>query len=357
MDSGERLDKVDNYASPPTGEKGILRTLSQLERMLRQKIDEEEARRAAPGGAAREAGDDAFEAAGAARSATDVAARPDQAASAGRQVDGEQSPATAARPPGLPDSRPVAPADSPPAAGPAQVEVLADRRAERRLTARLGQLLLDHHLISKRDLAKALEQQRESNERLGHYLVRQGLIEESDLLRLLSDQYGVPAAELDALDVPGNVLEAVPAAMARRYRLVPLKRSNGALDVAMVDPSDVVAVSNLRFATGLRINVLVAAEDSLERAIDRLYGASSTRSLTASGHSEEHDRSETEIEERADAPPAAEANTAFDRVKKMLIERERHIVAALQDPRQTYELVLEMDGFVHDVLREARRKP
>jgi len=148
----------------------------------------------------------------------------------------------------------------------------AEQRPQRRLTTRLGQLLLDHGLLGEDDLTKALEEQSGSGERLGHYLVENGMVEEGDLVRLLSEQYGVPAADLDDFDAPKSVMELVPGDMARRYLVVPVDVNGRALDVAMVDPTDVVAIDDLKFATGLRIQPMVASERAVKEAINRIYG-------------------------------------------------------------------------------------
>ena len=151
--------------------------------------------------------------------------------------------------------------------------VAADQRPQRRLTTRLGRLLVDNGLISEEALDDALEDQAASGERLGHYLVEKNLVQESDLVRMLSDQYGVPAADIDNLEVLSSILELVPAEMARRYLLVPVKADEKMLEVAMVDPTDVVAMDDLKFATGLRIQPMVASERAVTAAIERLYGA------------------------------------------------------------------------------------
>jgi len=164
------------------------------------------------------------------------------------------------------EQTPMTPEGAPaPEAPPAQ-------RPQRRLTTRLGRLLVDNGLISEDALNEALVDQAASGERLGHYLVEKGLVQETDLVRLLSDQYGVPAAEIDELEVLHSLLELVPAEMARRYLLVPVTIDDRVLEVAMVDPTDVVAMDDLKFATGLRIQPMVASERAVKEAIERLYG-------------------------------------------------------------------------------------
>ena len=181
------------------------------------------------------------------RGSSGAAQRPNGGA-AGGQVAAERSPTAA-----------------PAAAG-------SEQRPQRRLTTRLGRLLIDNGLITEDLLNNALTDQAASGERLGHYLVEKGLVQESDLVRLLSDQYGVPAAEIDDLEVLKNLLDLVPAEMARRYLLVPVQVNDRVLEVAMVDPTDVVAMDDLKFATGLRIQPMVASERAIKEAIGRLYG-------------------------------------------------------------------------------------
>jgi type IV pilus assembly protein PilB len=177
---------------------------------------------------------------------------------------------------------PAQPQETMPAEGEVQTQdtgmapeapAVPEQRPQRRLTTRLGRLLIDNGLITEDALNEALEDQAASGERLGHYLVERKLVQESDLIRLLSDQYGVPAADIDELEVLLSLLELVPAEMARRYLLVPVQVDDKVLEVAMVDPTDVVAMDDLKFATGLRIQPMVASERAVKEAIERLYGA------------------------------------------------------------------------------------
>jgi len=156
-------------------------------------------------------------------------------------------------------------------------------RPRRRLTARLGTLLLDAHLISERDLDRALEEHQACGERLGHYLVEKGMVDEADLARVLSDQYGVPAADLEDLDVSLAVVRLIPERTARRYTALPVAVGEGVVDVAMVDPADVSAIKALEYATGLRVQPLIATEWAIERAIRRVHGDGDFGSALAGG--------------------------------------------------------------------------
>lgn len=204
-------------------------------------------------------------------------------------------------------------------------------RPYRRLTTRLGTLLLDEGLISSDDLDRALQEHRSHGERLGHYLVEQGLVREADLIRVLAQQYGVPAADLDGVEVEEQVLDLIPVEMARRYLVVPLAVTGGALDVAMVDPTDVVAVANLKFATGLRPQPLIATERMVLDAIGRLY------------ETRRGDETESAEQELASRDLRRE-------LRQVIQERDQAVMDVGSDPRAAYRLAVHIDDLVEEII-------
>jgi type IV pilus assembly protein PilB len=196
----------------------------------------------------------------------------------------------------------------------------------RRLTTRLGQLLLDANLLSQSKLQSALERQKETGQRLGELLVTEGYIDEAALLPVLESQYGVPAAELDSVNLDADLATVITHDMAQRYLLVPLTLHADAVDVAMVDPTDFVAMAHVRFATGLRPNVFITTVTAAQRAIARLYGEPDTDTA-------EHPRDPREV------------------VKQMILDRDSMLIAADQDPRKFYELAASIDLFVDEIFR------
>ena len=142
----------------------------------------------------------------------------------------------------------------------------------RKASTRLGRLVVDSGLVSEEDLERTLQMQAETGERLGNLLVVLDLITEEELVNLLSEQFGVPAADLSAADVSPSILALVPQEMAKRYLAVPVAADSHSLSMAMVDPTDVVAIDDIEFATGLRVSPLVASERVVAESIGRLYG-------------------------------------------------------------------------------------
>ena len=225
-----------------------------------------------------------------------------------------------------------------PPAPPVELDTAADSRSDRprrRLTARLGTLLLDAHLISGRDLDRALEEHQASGERLGHYLVDKGMVEEKDLAGVLSDQYGVPAADVENMAVPAAALMCIPEKMARRHMVLPLSINEGVMNVAMLNPSDIDAIKDIEFTTGLRVQPLIVTEWALERAIQRLYSGEELRAAQLSGGSAKS----TGLKD----PKAI--------IRRMVRDRDEAVMQSERDPQSAYELAASIDEFVDEMLK------
>jgi type IV pilus assembly protein PilB len=142
--------------------------------------------------------------------------------------------------------------------------------------SRLGELLVRENLISLAQLQKAQEEQRKTGARLGYSLTKLGILDEQELTNFLSKQYGVPSINLSDFEISPDVLQLVPAELAKRHQLLPVNRAGATLIVAMSDPSNIYAIDDLKFRTGLNIEVVVASEVAIDEAITRYYEKSVT---------------------------------------------------------------------------------
>ena len=141
----------------------------------------------------------------------------------------------------------------------------------------IGQLLLSENLISREQLDKALKEQQQSGTRIGFSLVSSGAIAETELMRLLSRQYRVPAVDLSEVEVDAKILKLVPADFASKHLILPLRRVGRTLTVAMVNPSDLGVIDDLKFITRFDVDAVVAGEYSLRMAIDKYYEVATDR--------------------------------------------------------------------------------
>lgn len=148
----------------------------------------------------------------------------------------------------------------------------------RRGHKRLGDFLLDEGAITKAQLDEALEVQKRTGERLGRILARIGRITEHEISRALQNQYGVPYINLSEYVIAPEVLALVPEAIARRHKVIPVEVSEGKrLVLAMADPFNVFAIDDVKIVTKHEIDVRVADEDQVDRALEQYYG--STQSI------------------------------------------------------------------------------
>ncbi len=139
------------------------------------------------------------------------------------------------------------------------------------MALKIGELLLKHGLITKEQLEEALRKQKELGKRLGSTLVELGYITEKQLVEVLAKQLGVPAIDLSNVEVPEEVLNLVPPEICFQYEVLPLARKGNVLFLAMVDPSNIQALENIKFMVGIDVEPVIAAESSLRKALERLY--------------------------------------------------------------------------------------
>lgn len=136
----------------------------------------------------------------------------------------------------------------------------------------LGEVLKESNLITKEQLQEALRVQKQTGGRLGQVLVNLGYVTEQDILNVLEFQLGIEQVDLKEREISPDVQELVPEALVRRYQLLPVARDGNVLKIAMADPLNVIAIDDVRMATGLEVQPLVASETDINQLIDDLYG-------------------------------------------------------------------------------------
>jgi type IV pilus assembly protein PilB len=142
------------------------------------------------------------------------------------------------------------------------------------MSAKLGEILVRENLISPQHLREALDYQREHGGRLGFNLVKLGLISDDMITAVLSRQYGIPSVNLDLFSIDPSVLSLIPQEVAQKHSVLPLSRVGATLTLAMVDPTNVFAMDDVKFMTGLNVEPVVVAEGSVQQAIAKYYGTS-----------------------------------------------------------------------------------
>ncbi|HTD24213.1 MAG TPA: type IV-A pilus assembly ATPase PilB [Terriglobales bacterium] len=147
------------------------------------------------------------------------------------------------------------------------------------MSQRLGDLLVKEKVITPEQLDQAIRMQKESGSRLGSALVKLGFLSDEDVTNFLSRQYGVPAINLSYFEIDGSVVKLVPYDTAKRYQILPLSRVGASLTIAMVDPTNVFAMDDIKFMTGFNIEPVVASEAAIMEGIEKAYSVSHEEDL------------------------------------------------------------------------------
>jgi len=137
---------------------------------------------------------------------------------------------------------------------------------------KLGNLLLDAGIITEEQLKQVLEIQKVTGKKFGEILVEQNIVQEKEIVEVLEFQLGIPHMDLDKHFIDPDIPNLISEDLARRHMLIPVKKDNGRLVVAMADPLNIFAIDDIKIATGMQIEPVIATSKDILAAIDQYYG-------------------------------------------------------------------------------------
>ncbi|HEY3583571.1 MAG TPA: ATPase, T2SS/T4P/T4SS family, partial [Casimicrobiaceae bacterium] len=175
---------------------------------------------------------------------------------------------------------------------------------------RIGDLLVREGLITREQLARALEEQRASGTRVGYNLIKLGFIEENELTKMLARQYKMPAIDLARFEVDPKIAKMIPTELAVKNLVIPLKRDGRTLTIAMADPTNLGVLEDLKFITRYDIFPVIAGEFTLRNVIEKIYGSQDEQRLEKLMSEIEVDSDVEVIEEQDDDANAADIDDA-----------------------------------------------
>jgi len=219
----------------------------------------------------------------------------------------------------------------------------------------LGEILLDEGLLTEGQLMAAIDEQLARGQSLGRTLVENGVLTEAQLVAALARQVGMDFIDLDEYSVDRQAVALVPAALCRRYVVLPIALDDGVLVLATADPGNVVAVDDVRTMSGRQVRPVVTTYDHLVRAIDRFCRADGEMENLSSAYEEEQPDSDDDLSRMGDfvdedAPIVRYVNLLVsqaitDRASDIHIEPEEH------DLRVRYRI----DGVLHEMQRSPKQ--
>jgi type IV pilus assembly protein PilB len=160
-----------------------------------------------------------------------------------------------------------------------------------------GQILLDWGLVTPAQLDAAVEAQKglPSQEALGDTLVNMGVITERDKLRCMAEQWGCRFVDVESYELNPDVVKLLSQEIARRYKAIPIDRSNGRIVLAMKEPNDIYAIDHIRVILGSDVEPVMALEEEILTAINRFHNTDSNVSEVISNALKDVDLDSIEV--------------------------------------------------------------
>jgi len=136
---------------------------------------------------------------------------------------------------------------------------------------KLGDMLKEAGLIDDFQLQSSLAHQRNWGGKLGSILIELEFVKEEDLAQIISEKLGIPYVNPFDPEIPENIIKLIKPEVAKKYRVLPVRKEKSTLVLVMSDPLDIESMDGIRFITGLEIRPALALESEIRDAIRKYY--------------------------------------------------------------------------------------
>lgn len=159
---------------------------------------------------------------------------------------------------------------------------------------KIGELLIEANFITQDQLLEALEVQRTTGQKLGQILIEKEFVTEEKLYETLSHKLGCTFVDLENYSVDSDAVNKITQSLALKHMAVPIAIEDGKLKVAMVDPTNIIAIDDIMLYSNMRVTAVLATEKAIMDIINRYFGKQLVSSAT------EEFKRENKSEERAE---------------------------------------------------------
>lgn len=137
----------------------------------------------------------------------------------------------------------------------------------------MGEMLLEAGLLTEEQLRQALGDHKKFGLKLGQFLVHHGIVSESEIVELISRQLKVAKYRPDKYPVDLELSKIIPADIAQKYQVIPLRKKGQLLVIAMTDPLDIKAMDTIEVLANTEVEPVICTEQELNQMFGSLYGA------------------------------------------------------------------------------------
>ncbi|USH02763.1 Flp pilus assembly complex ATPase component TadA [Grimontia kaedaensis] len=224
-----------------------------------------------------------------------------------------------------------------------------------KLRKRLGDLLVEEHIITDADLNAALSRQSQTGRKLGDTLMEMGILTESQMLDFLARQLGVPMIDLSLTQVDPSAVSLLPEVHARRLRALVIGRIGNTVRVAMSDPADLASQESvLNQLHQYQVELLITAEQPLIDAFDRYYRRTSEIASFAERLQAEHG---LKLEQNFGADEEQSEEVTVVKLINSLFEDAVQVNASdihIEPDADALRIRQRIDGVLHETLLKER---
>lgn len=135
----------------------------------------------------------------------------------------------------------------------------------------LACMLLSEGKIINGDLEKVLEIKKQQNKKLIEILVEFNYISEKDLINFISEKMNIDKVDLSEINISDSIIEKVPKEIAKKYNLIPFKEDDQNIYIATDDPTDLIAIDDIRFIVYKNVKACISTKREVNLAIEKYY--------------------------------------------------------------------------------------
>ncbi len=136
---------------------------------------------------------------------------------------------------------------------------------------KLGQALVKANKITKENLKYALTMHNKIGGDFSRLLVKLGYIVDDDLTATIAKLEGVATVDISSLVIPESLVRSLPREVIEKHNVMPIKRKDGQITLAMADVNDYDAMEEVKFLTGCRVEPLLAPREAIRKSIIHFY--------------------------------------------------------------------------------------
>ena len=225
-----------------------------------------------------------------------------------------------------------------------------------RKKVRLGDLLVQKGIITEEQLSQALKQQKEKKLMLGEMIVSMGFASQSQINDVLCEHLNIDFVDMREEEPDPQVLSLLDESIMRKYTLVPLRHDNnnaGALQVAMADPMNILAMDDINIITGMQVVPILANAQDINAFLDKAFGQQQAQNIVELYKREQGDNNK-EAEKENNARREEIENAPIVVLINNIIEqavRQRASDIHIEPMEKTVRVRYRIDGNLKEIMK------